>query len=162
MNTQDDKHNKRCNLRKPEVSSPFIIYVLCDQLHKGVGNALIDTGSQASLVVKSGLARGLKLGRQVVRIHGITGNVMEANGYVELCIGETPSHEFLVVERLPMNCELLLGQDWLERFGYQFQIPDLGITLPAQSETFVRIPTTEQGSRLVEAQELQEKCFLRL
>jgi hypothetical protein len=58
-----------------------------------------------------------------------------------------------------MNCEILLGQDWLERFGYHFQIPALGINLPAYSETLFRIPTTEQGNRLVEAQELQENIF---
>ena len=56
---------------------PFIIYVLCDQLKDGMGNALIDTGSQVSLVKETGLARGLKIKRQVVKIHGITGNVME-------------------------------------------------------------------------------------
>jgi hypothetical protein len=33
------------------------------------------------------------------------------------------------------------------------------IVLPAYSETLVRIPTTEKGSRLVEAQELQENVF---
>jgi len=53
----------------------------------------------------------------------------------------------------------LLGQDWLERFGYQFQIRDLSINLPAHSETLVRVPTTKKGSRLIELQELQENMF---
>ena len=53
----------------------------------------------------------------------------------------------------------LLGQDWLERFGYQFQIPDLGINLPAHSETLVWVPTTEKGSQLIESQDLQENIF---
>ena len=35
----------------------------------------------------------------------------------------------------------------------------MDIILPAYSETLVRIPTTEKGSRLVEAQELQENIF---
>ena len=65
----------------------------------------------------------------------------------------------MVVGNFPMNCDILLGQDWLERFGYQFQIPDLGINLPAYTENLVQIPTTEKGSRLVEAQELQENIF---
>ena len=47
------------------------------------------------------------------------------------------------------------SQDWLERFGYKFKITSLGISLPAYSETLVRIPTTEEGNRLFEAQELQ-------
>jgi hypothetical protein len=60
----------------------------------------------------------------------------------------------MVVNELPMDCDILIGQDWLERFGYQFQIPNLGTHLPACSETLVRIPTTEKGTRLTEAQEL--------
>ena len=59
----------------------------------------------------------------VLRIHGITGNIMETKGQITLCIGETFPREFLVVENLPMDCEVLLGQDWLVRFGYCFQIP---------------------------------------
>ena len=35
----------------------------------------------------------------------------------------------------------------------------MDIILPAYSETLVRVPTTEKGSRLVEAQELQENIF---
>ena len=58
-----------------------------------------------------------------------------------------------------MNCDVLLGQDCLERFGYQFQIPSIGIILPAYSETLVRVPTTERCNRLFEAQELQENGF---
>jgi hypothetical protein len=84
---------------------------------------------------------------------------MQTKGKVDLCIGETSLHEFMLVGESPMNCDILLGQDWLERFGYQFQIPDLGINLSAYSETLVRIPTTEKGSRLVESQELQENIF---
>jgi hypothetical protein len=61
---------------------------------------------------------------------------------------------------IALNCDIL-RQDCLERFGCQFQIPSIGvdITLPAYSKTLVRIPTTERGCRLVEAQELQENVF---
>ena len=95
----------------------------------------------------------------MLKIRGITGDYLETKGQIELRIRETSPHKFLVVNSLPMNCEILLGQDWLERFGYQFQIPSLGINLPAYSETLVRIPTTAQGIRLVEAQELQDNTF---
>jgi len=84
---------------------------------------------------------------------------METKGQVELRVGETSPHEIIMEEKVPANCDLLLGQDWLERVGYQFQIPDLGIILPAHSETSVRVPTTEKGSRLIESQELQENIF---
>jgi predicted nucleic-acid-binding Zn-ribbon protein len=81
-------------------------------------------------------------------------------GQSDLRIGETSPYEFMAVENLRMNCDTLLGQEWLERFGYQFQIPDTSINLPAYSENSVRIPTTEKGSQLVEAQDLQENIFL--
>jgi hypothetical protein len=158
-----DRTHPECNLcydsHVQEVHFPFVIYVLCDQLKNGLGNALIDTGSQVSLVAETSLARGLRIKRQVIQIHGITGNVMDTKGQIDLRVGETSPHEFMLVRNLPMNCDILLGQDWLERFGYHFQIPDLGVNLPAYSETVVRIPTTEKGSRLVEAQELQENVF---
>jgi hypothetical protein len=84
---------------------------------------------------------------------------METKGQIELTLGETSPHGFTVISELPMDCDLLIGQDWLERFGYQFQIPSLEINLPAYSEILVRIPTVEKGSRLVEAHELQENVF---
>ena len=42
-------YNLSSHLRGQEVHSPFVIYVLCDQLKNGMENALIDTGSQVSL-----------------------------------------------------------------------------------------------------------------
>ena len=92
----------------------------------------------------------------MLKIHSTRGDHLETKWQTDLRIGETSPHRFLVVNSLPMNCEILLG---LERFGYQFHIPSLGINLPAYSETLVRIPTTEQGNRLVEAQELQDNIF---
>jgi hypothetical protein len=124
-----------------------------------MGNALIDTGSQISLVTENSLMKGVKVEKQVIQIHGITGNVMETKGQTDLVLGETSPHEFTVVTKLPVGCDLLIGQDWLERFGYHFQIPQLGINLPAHSETLVRIPTKEKGTRLIESQELQDNIF---
>jgi hypothetical protein len=56
-------------------------------------------------------------------------------------MGGTSPHDFLMMDKLPMNFDWLLGQDWLESFGFNLQIPSLGITLPAYSKTLVRIPT---------------------
>ena len=71
---------------------------------------------------------------------------MEINGQTKLSIAETSPHNFLVKEKLPMNYDLLLGQDSLERFGLNFQIPSLGINLPAYWETLVRIPKRKRES----------------
>jgi hypothetical protein len=48
-----------------------------------MGNALIDIGSQVSLVAETGLVRGLKVRKHLVQIHGITGNVMENKGQID-------------------------------------------------------------------------------
>jgi hypothetical protein len=54
-----------------------------------MGNALTDTGSQVLLVTETGLTRGSKIKKRVLRIHGITGNVMQTNGQIDLCIGKS-------------------------------------------------------------------------
>jgi hypothetical protein len=118
-----------------------------------MGNTLIDTGTQISLVTERSLLRGVKIEKQSVQINGITGNTMETKRQTNLTIGETSPHEFTVISKLPVECDILIGQDWLERFGYYFQIPSLGISLPAYSENLVQVPTQEKGSRLVESQD---------
>jgi hypothetical protein len=141
------------------VHGPFELYVLCEQLQEGIGNALVDTGSQISLVKEDVLTRGSLAECDISQIQGITGNFMALKGRTQLNIGDTSLHDFLVVDKLPMTYDILLGQDWLERFGFNLQIPSLGITLPAYSETLVRVPTKEKGNRLVENQELQDNIF---
>ena len=138
---------------------PFEIYALCDGSITGLGNALVDTGFQVSLVKEGTLIRGSHIKYDVSRIQGIIGDFMEIKGQTKLIIGETSPHNILVLEKLPMNYDMLLGQDWLERFTFDFQIPSLGINLPAYSKTLVRIATREKGNRIVEAQELQENLF---
>jgi hypothetical protein len=86
---------------------------------------------------------------------------METKGEILLRIGETSPHRFLEVNSLPINCDILLGQDWMETFGHQFQIPSLGITLPTYSKTLVRLPTTERGNRLVEAKNYKKIFSVR-
>jgi hypothetical protein len=149
-----NSHNES---KRQQNKCPFVIYTLCSELKNNMGNALVDTRSQISLVAEDVLTRGLQFEPQTIQIYGITGSVMETRDQIDLSIGETSPHTFMVVQELPMDCDILVRQDWLERFGYQFQIQDLGITLPAYSETLVRIPTKEKGTRLIESEELQEK-----
>jgi len=159
QNNQKNYSNKRVQSKHGPFNQPFEIYVLCESLKKGLDNALADIGSQVSLVKECSLMKGLDIKRHVLKIRGITGDYLETKGQIDLRIGENLPRKFLVVSSVPMNCEILLGQDWLERFGYQFQIPSLGINLPAYLQTVVRVPTTEQCNRFVEAQELQENIF---
>lgn len=45
-----------------QIRGPFEIYVLCNKLCTGLGNALVDKGSQVSLVKESGLTDDRTLG----------------------------------------------------------------------------------------------------
>jgi hypothetical protein len=143
--THRSPKNRDEGSEKPTHLAPFVIYILYEQLNQGMGDALIYTGSQISLVTESSLFRGAKLRKQKIQINGITGSTMEKKGQINLTISGTSAHEFTVINDLPMDCDMLIGHDWLERFGYQFKIPSLGINLPAYSETVVRIPTREKG-----------------
>ena len=59
-------YNLSSDLRRQRNHSPFVMYVLCNQLKNGMVNALIDTGSQVSLVTEKGLARGSKIRRHTL------------------------------------------------------------------------------------------------
>jgi len=84
MHPERERHYESHN---QEAHFPFVVYVLCNQLKTGMGNALIDTGSQVSLVAETGLVWGLKIRKPLVQIHDITSNVMETKGQIDLCRG---------------------------------------------------------------------------
>jgi hypothetical protein len=103
-------------------------YVLCNKLRTDLDNALVDTGSQVSLVKESGLIRRSDIRHDISRIQGITGDFLQIKGQTKLSIGDISPHDFLVMDKLPMNYDLLLGQDWLQKFGFNLQIPFLGVS----------------------------------
>ena len=111
QNNQDNYSNMRVQWKHGQFLQPFEIYVLCYSLKTGLGIALVDTGSQVSLIKERSLTKVSAIKRHVLKIHGITGNYLETKGQIDLRIGETSPYRFLVVTSLPMNCELLSGQD---------------------------------------------------
>ena len=137
--------------------NPYIMYVLCSQLREGIGEALIDTGSQVSLVKRSVLQ--VKENREITEFKTITGEKFEIWGSVELTISNVifgKSHKFYVVEYLPHNVDVLLGQDWLDEHNSEIRIPwKREITvIPPLSETIVEFPTSERGNRYCPKQNL--------
>jgi hypothetical protein len=67
----------------------YEVYVDSLQLREGLGTALIDTGSQVSLIKESSLTKlRAKKGRDL-KICGITGKQMDIKGQVELIIENT-------------------------------------------------------------------------
>ena len=90
-------------MTRVQVIGDLLKYVLCNGLITGLGNALVDTGSQVPLVKEGTLIRGSHIKYDVSRIQGITGDFMEIKVQTKLIIGETSPHNFLVMEKLPMN-----------------------------------------------------------
>ena len=81
----------------------------------------MDTGSQVSLVKEGTLIRGSNIKHDVPSIQGITGDFMQVKGQTKLSIWEPPPRDLLVMDKLRMNYDLLLGKDWLEKFGFTLQ-----------------------------------------
>ncbi|KAJ4425612.1 hypothetical protein ANN_27808 [Periplaneta americana] len=133
---------------------PYKVYVLCPQVKGGLGVALIDTGSQVSLVREDALVK-LKRDESHMEIQGITGNKLKVKGRVPLKFENTLepiSFNFFVVDNLPRQLDIILGQDWLSENGYMLSKP---VTIPPHSETVVEFPTNKKGTRYVEHQILQ-------
>jgi hypothetical protein len=63
---------------------------------------------------------------------------------------------FYVVESLPRNLDLIMGQEWLLENGYMMTCSKIILPL---SESIVRIPTKERGVRFLEKQELSPGVY---
>ena len=153
--------NEFVNSDNENVYSDYEVIVACKCLKGGVGNVLIDTGAQISLANQGSLNHNAfkKMRRCNQKVQGITGSYIKVSGFIDLSLNEGETHEFQVIETLPLNYDLVIGQDWLKRFGVQFSIPTLGVTIPARSEKIVKFPTNETGTRLIESQELEPNIF---
>jgi hypothetical protein len=138
--------------------NPDVVYVLCDYLPQGYGEALIDTGSQVSLFKHDSLTH-VRIRPENISFQTVTGELFPVIGVVELCINNVTYGKqmpFYVVKSLPKDVDMLLGQDWLELHDSEISIPwnqDL-IKVPPLSETVVEFATTEQGIRHCQKQVL--------
>jgi hypothetical protein len=95
--------------------------------------------------------------REQVELQGITGQSMNVLGLIDLKIEnmtEPMIQRCHVVDRLPRNLDLILGQDWLEKAGYSFQ-KRKPVTIPPYSEQVIKCETNERGIRFIEHQLLQ-------
>jgi hypothetical protein len=132
----------------------YEVYVVCPQLKEGLGIALIDTGSQISLVKKSSLAKFHREKDENHRVYGITGKQIEIKGQVRLKTEnafEPSEQKCYVADSLPRNVDIILGQDWLDNEGYGFQ-KKTPVIIPPYSEQVVKCKTSEKGVRFIEHQ----------
>jgi hypothetical protein len=133
------------------------MYVVSRDLKGELGVALIDSGSQVSLVKESSLVKFKRENKKNSQICGITGTQLEVKGKVEINIEnslEPSSQMCYVVDSLPRNLDIILGQDWLDNAGYGFQ-KKTPVIIPPYSEQVVKCKTTEKGVRFIEHQILQ-------
>lgn len=146
----------------------YEIYVVSEQLKNEVCNALIDTGSQISLVKHD----AVKDKRQIIKLNeclvikGITGNSVEISGKLPLTLQTTLEplcHEFYVVDKLPHNLDLIIGQDGLRKYNVTLnkgKLEPVYKRIPPLSETVVTFPTSVVGERLIENQILGEGVYV--
>jgi hypothetical protein len=135
----------------------YEVYVVSPQLKGGLGIALTDTGSQFSLVKRSSLTRLCAKRDKDFKICGVTGKEMNVRGQVEVIIENTlePVKQLCyVVDSLPRKLDMILGQDWLEKEGYNFQ-KNTPIIIHPYSEKVVKCKTQEKGVRFIEHQVTQ-------
>jgi hypothetical protein len=134
----------------------YEVYVVSPQLREGLGLALIDTGAMVSLVRESSVIRFKQLRKQI-KISGITGKQINVRGQVDLRIensSEPINQKCYIVDSLPRELDVILGQDWLEKSNYGLQKKN-PIIIPPYSEQIIKCETHEKGIRFIEHQLLQ-------
>jgi hypothetical protein len=142
---------------KGDLLGHYEICIVSKELKGELGVALIDTGSQVSLVKESLLIKFSQDKDKNLQICGITGKQIEIKGKVKLEIENTlepTSQMCYVVDSLPRNLDIILGLDWLDNAGYGFQ-KKTPVIIPPCSAQVVKCKTLEKGVRFIEHQILQ-------
>jgi hypothetical protein len=136
---------------------PYEIFVTRPQFRTEVGVELIDTGAQVSLIARTSLHPKVTVEKnRIHEIRGITGNILNIKGEVEINVNNDGHHKFHVIEKLPRSLDIVLGQDWLIKNHFMLRKE----IIPAFSEKVVQFPTREKGTRYIESQEIQPGLFV--
>jgi hypothetical protein len=131
---------------------PYEVFVTSPQLRTEIGVALINTGAQVSLIARTLLRPKVTVKKNgIFKVSGITGNIMNIEGDVDINIDNNGHHKFHIIKKLPRKIDIVLGQEWLikNHFVLQKEI------IPAFSEKIVQLPTREKVTRYIESQEIQ-------
>jgi hypothetical protein len=135
----------------------YEIYIVSRQLKEGLGVALIDSGSQVSLVKEASLIKASKEKYGNIQIQGVTGKPMNVKGQIKLKIEnalEPLNQTCYIVDQLPRDLDIILGQERLENACYNFQ-KKTPVVIPPYSEKVVKCKTVEKGTRFIEHKILQ-------
>jgi hypothetical protein len=158
--TQSDKITNLENYNGAMESSElgrYEVYISSPQLREGLGRALIDSGSMVSIVKESSVAKYTRKQKEIIKLQGITVNEITVKGLVSLKIENTMEpliQECYVVDRLPKDLDVILGQNWLEKAGYDIQkeVPNM---MSQYSEKVIKCSNNEKGIRYIEHQIFQ-------
>lgn len=107
------------------------------------------------MVREASLKKKVVQSKSDIMIQGISGNTMKVKGVVQLTLNnckDPVTSSCYVVEKLPRDIDVILGQDWLLENDY---VISKSVIIPPYSETVVRFPTQEKGIRFIEQQSLQ-------
>ncbi|KAK7791032.1 hypothetical protein R5R35_013438 [Gryllus longicercus] len=111
------------DLNRHFVLNEYEMYVLCTQLKGEMEVALVDTGSQVSLVKLEAIRNRREIehaDEQNKWINRITGNNLKVIGKILLVLEKAPEsrrNEFYVANSLPEERDMELGQDGLGSYG---------------------------------------------
>jgi hypothetical protein len=134
----------------------YEVYIVSPQLREGLGLALIDSGSMISLRREASVTK-FKRQNEQINVQGITGAQVKIEGQIDLNIENTLEplvQKCYIVDSLPRNLDIILGQDWLEQAGFNIK-KGTPVIIPPYSEQIIKCKTKERGVRFIEHQLLQ-------
>ena len=162
-NQKRDNQRKSNNDQRGLVVYNSMVELKGDRLKKG--NTLVDTGAQVSLVKEESLINPTDVLPTVTSLQGVTGDSICVKGVVHMPVYHELfkcNHKFFVVDQLPQDLDLIIGQDFLQAHNVQliFQSGELLVKVPPRTEMIVELPLKEKGDVLIVKQELQPGLYL--
>ena len=129
------------------------------------GKTLVDTGSQVSLVRLGSIRNKEGIKPADIILHGVTGTTLSVEGKIEMLVCHSTFkciHEFYVVNILPQELDLILGQDFLSKNNVQLNFDEdkMKIIIPPRTEKIIKLPLNEKGDILVSKQEVEPGVYI--
>ena len=152
-------------LKQAYIKYPMSVYIQINITEHDIDTcALIDTGSEIT-IMKSFLSNKWELNGKL-KIIGITGDKQQVNQSIlnfEILLGSKIVRINQIFQYNNMDCDILLGNDFIQQFQYYQQTPYM-ITLKTPCNHILRIPRKFKPYRVQSAQRgdkyIYEKHYL--
>ena len=140
-------------LKQAYIKYPMSVYIQINIIEKDIDTcALIDTGSEIT-IMKSFLSDQWKPNGKL-KIIGITGDKQQVNQSLinfEILLGSKIVHINHIFQYDRMDCDILLGNDFIQQFQY-YQQTTYMITLKTPCNYILRVPCEFKPYRVQPAQ----------